>query len=609
MDFATDSTQDVTQGGKQSSSPWKPRHARNYAASFGQMPGNIITMRSFADLNRADGFDRGPGTPDVVLHYGRRPGSRARSSSLLSGKLTPPSFACVPEFEYVTPSMPPPVSGHLSAEEPPAQTGQRQSSTNLIMPSARRASAILLNESSPPLSPVSDGFRTDRYGDSHSEVLTPTPMEEYSLGSTILDTSSSTMTNTQAGSTANLAKVDTFWQDILSWRLTGSQQRRASPPSSFDSTAPSWTWSSQSYEDNGIAPILTTKYPSLLTQVKQSVTNLFSASYDSRADIDSSGQSLSWSLLLPHAHKVLLLGTMFLCATIALGFLLSTLPLHLPKHLTHLTVSEISDICTELQKYAYSSSQARLHVFFVLAFFFTWKQAFCVPGSLIMNIVFGAMYGSYVGSLYTSVLTGFGGMLCYLLASPFSEVVTLFPKLAKPLLSMRKALQSLHYTDEGETHRHSSPKLGRDLWSYLLFLRLLPIVPYGMMNIACGVLNVPLLPYTVTLAIGSVPWNFCTTQIGEILQNIASAIQSSAAASTASSDGTTLSSTSGQASMLANGAMTLLWEHVWTFDMMIKLILLSIASALPLILHRIYGQRRGVEAQMEEGDSDSNTTE
>ncbi len=67
-------------------------------------------------------------------------------------------------------------------------------------------------------------------------------------------------------------------------------------------------------------------------------------------------------------------------------------------------------------------------------------------------------------------------------------------------------------------------KSNSNVWSYLLVLRVLPIVPYGLMNIACGVLGVPLAPYAGTLAVGSIPWNFVTCQVGDLLQEIVEAL-------------------------------------------------------------------------------------
>lgn len=521
-------------------SPWKRLNGRGMVASIIQLADNAMTMRALPRNEHKDAIDRGPGTPDVVLHYGRRPGSRARSTSTeaaSSANVLPP---------------PPPLV------QPPADAGPSRlhHDAQLVMPSARRASAMILNDSSPPLSPVNNGRPRNDSGASH-----------YSFFSA-----------NDAGRFAELKSEgrhhDVSWADW--W---GAMRPQPSPPSSLDSAAPSLTWSMSSRDEDTMAEH---NEPGL--RPKRSVDRILRPfATRERADIDP--HEFSWSKLAPHAVKVILLACLFLVATLVLGVCLSTLPLRFPAHLTQLTLTEMRDMCQALRTYAASSHPATVHVFFVLTTFFVWKQAFCVPGSLITNIIYGAMYGAYAGAFFASIFTAVGGVLCYLMAAPFADVVVLFPKLSKPLHSMRVALQNVH-TD-------GAPKKNQ-LWTYLLFLRLLPIVPYGMMNIACGVLGVPLVPFALTMAVGSVPWNFCTAQIGDLLQDVATAIQESVAHQAAQA-GANVGASSAETSVLASSTLTILMERIWTWDMMIKLVLLSIASALPIVLQRYFGKRKHAE--------------
>lgn len=566
-------------------------------ASISQLADNVVTMRSFSDISRTDLFDRGPGTPDVVLHQARRPGSRARSSSSLSGKSTPP-IVHMPFEQPPGSSSPPLQSAALSPDDHHFHWRNKSFPTRLVMPSARRAATMVLNDHSPPLSPS--------HGNDMDTLASGSPVgfqQSSPVSSITLDGHSVYPPSTSASA---LLKNEHHPKNPNHSDVKPKAECY-SPPGSQDSFAPSLTWSIQSSDSD-----VSHQVP--LSNHQQSETPLASKMYQKlfptaptsveRADIDPSTRGWSWSLLWPHMSKIFLLGLTFLIATGILGVCLSTLPLHLPKHLAQLTLSEIRDICESLQVYSHSSFFAMIHVFLVLSVFFTWKQAFCVPGSLIMNIVFGAMYGSYAGCFHASLLTAFGGALCYALASPFADVVELFPKIARPLYSMSKALQAMNTPRaNGSSDQSSTIRLDKDLWTSLLILRLLPIVPYGMMNIACGVLSVPIVPYVVTLGVGSIPWNFCTTQIGELLQGVVTAIQASAAEA-AEAEGSTVTSASGQASVLASGAMTILLQHVWTFDMMIKLVLLSIASFLPILLHRVFGLKKDLTAHIEEGGSE-----
>lgn len=92
-----------------------------------------------------------------------------------------------------------------------------------------------------------------------------------------------------------------------------------------------------------------------------------------------------------------------------------------------------------------------------------------------------------------------------------------------------------------------------DLFSYLLLARLFPLLPYSALNIACGVLKVPVSPYFITLVLGSFPYNFVTTQLGDLLGN------------------------------LANSAEAGNINAIWTWDLIFKLAVASILSAAPII--------------------------
>lgn len=92
-----------------------------------------------------------------------------------------------------------------------------------------------------------------------------------------------------------------------------------------------------------------------------------------------------------------------------------------------------------------------------------------------------------------------------------------------------------------------------DLFSYLLLARLFPLLPYSALNIACGVLKVPVKPYFTTLVLGSFPYNFVTTQLGDLLGS------------------------------LANSAEAGNINAIWTWDLIFKLAVASILSAAPVI--------------------------
>ncbi|PWN49023.1 hypothetical protein IE53DRAFT_167122 [Violaceomyces palustris] len=328
-----------------------------------------------------------------------------------------------------------------------------------------------------------------------------------------------------------------------------------------------------------------------------------------RIQVNFSSWSVSFPPLRPYFPRLLCLLVIFAAATSCIVFMLTTIPLSLPAHLTSLTLTEIKEIALSLKTYAESSPKSRTHTLLVLSALFTWKQSFCIPGSLIMNVVFGAMYGTYWGTFYTSILTSLGGVFCYLLSAPLAPLITSLPGLTKPLDSMRKALSPgrAHAPGSSVVISNSRGSSSGNVWSYLLVLRILPIIPYGVMNIACGVLGVPLVPYAGTLAIGSIPWNFVTCQVGDILQEIVEALPSDEFSGIEGSLGT--SDTAKLAAKSAGGGVKAILDRVWNKEMVFKLFLLSLASLLPMLLNRWLKRRRGEGEGYEAVEADDESPE
>ena len=306
--------------------------------------------------------------------------------------------------------------------------------------------------------------------------------------------------------------------------------------------------------------------------------------------------------LRPHLPALLFLMTAFIGSTMCILLALSTLPLHLPGHITDLTISEIRDMSMHLKAYSRSSPKAFAHTLAVLAAFFTWKQSFTVPGSIIMNVVFGAMYGTWMGTLYTSLLTSLGGIFCYLLVAPLGPLIRALPGLNRALERMQRAMPDRSTAAKAQTdkRRAKAQGAGGNIWSYLLVLRVLPVVPYGLMNIACSVLRIPLLPYAVTLAVGSIPWNACTVQIGDLLVQVVSALDDSTVPTAfvsldsggfhdaPLSTSTTILAAQKAAAAAGRGqsGARAIAAKVWNREMMLKLVLMSVVSLAPMLLQR-----------------------
>lgn len=499
----------------------------------------------------------------------------------------------------------------------------------LIMPSARPAAPnglMGLNDDSPPLTPTSDldeQSEYQQYVNAFRQQFVPKqpnkhhgpPKHQWSAAQAAADAAQADMDDKNRITPPGSSRWP-FTPPLTTSNVTSpvASTRTFSPPTRPDSTlisAGAYQGILPSHLVSGAAPGSrpTTPTSSTLTSSSETPPRSFNLFDGDTYRIESASKTLlallpriqinlsSWRLsmpnLRPYLPRLLFLFTIFAASTCCIVFMLSTLPLTLPKHITSLTLAEIKDLAMSLKLYSQSSNKAFVHTLVVLGTFFTWKQSFTVPGSLIMNVVFGAMYGTYSGTLYTSVLTAVGGVFCYLLSAPLAPLITSLPGLAKPLDAMRRALSPGRARASGRSVMISNSNGGSNgnVWTYLLVLRVLPIVPYGLMNIACGVLGVPLAPYFGTLAVGSIPWNFVTCQVGDLLQEIVEALPVD--------DDMTVSGLKDKAKSSAGGGMRAIVDRIWNREMVIKLILLSMASLLPMLLSRYLKHRQRQQAEAE----------
>ncbi|CAG7848285.1 SubName: Full=Uncharacterized protein {ECO:0000313/EMBL:CCA76488.1} [Serendipita indica DSM 11827] len=173
------------------------------------------------------------------------------------------------------------------------------------------------------------------------------------------------------------------------------------------------------------------------------------------------------------------------------------------------TISDVRALAWALKGYSETGQWELVHVLAVLAVTALWKHAWSIPGSVLLNILTGTLLPPLPATLLQTLLTTLGSVLSTILATPLTPLLTRFFPSAIALT--RSALEG----SSNSTSR-SSP------WARLSVLRLIGIVPWSGINIACGVCGVSLWHCAVGAFIGTLPWTAVTCQIGDILQTIAS---------------------------------------------------------------------------------------
>jgi len=123
-----------------------------------------------------------------------------------------------------------------------------------------------------------------------------------------------------------------------------------------------------------------------------------------------------------------------------------------------------------------------------------------IPGSLFLTITGGLLFGAVVGGVAVVVAATTGATVIFLIArGAFSDYVV----------------------------RRAGPRLSRvvsgfcaDAFSYLLFLRLVPVFPFFLVNLAPALVGVPVGTFVAATAIGIVPATFVFASLGAGLDSV-----------------------------------------------------------------------------------------
>jgi len=134
--------------------------------------------------------------------------------------------------------------------------------------------------------------------------------------------------------------------------------------------------------------------------------------------------------------------------------------------------------------------------------------ALSLPGAVFFTLAGGFLFGSVVGTLYVNLAATSGSTLAF--------------------LAGRYLLRDWVEAKFGSRLEPIQAGFARNAFSYLMTLRLIPLFPFFIVNLVCGLTRVSLGTYVTATAIGIIPGSFVYAyagrQLGMInsLQEIAS---------------------------------------------------------------------------------------
>ena len=138
---------------------------------------------------------------------------------------------------------------------------------------------------------------------------------------------------------------------------------------------------------------------------------------------------------------------------------------------------------------------------------------FFLLSNRFQNVLAGALFHPLWATLLLSTLTTVGSVFATLLCMPLA------PSLSR---LCPRAVEMTRHAIEGESNLSTSTKAKSSAWVRLSILRLVGIVPWSGINIACGVCGVALSDCILGAFIGCLPWTAVTCQVGETIPVIVS---------------------------------------------------------------------------------------
>ncbi|MBI1262027.1 MAG: TVP38/TMEM64 family protein [Rhizobiales bacterium] len=120
--------------------------------------------------------------------------------------------------------------------------------------------------------------------------------------------------------------------------------------------------------------------------------------------------------------------------------------------------------------------------------------AFSLPAGLVATLTGGFLFGTLLGGTYTVIGATIGATAVFLAA--------------------KTALGDVLRARAGPALRRIEEGFGEDAFSYLLVMRLIPIFPFFVVNLAPAFLGVSVSTFVITTGLGIIPGTFVFASLG-----------------------------------------------------------------------------------------------
>ncbi|TGU74185.1 TVP38/TMEM64 family protein [Geomonas terrae] len=128
------------------------------------------------------------------------------------------------------------------------------------------------------------------------------------------------------------------------------------------------------------------------------------------------------------------------------------------------------------------------------------QTAFSLPGAAVLSLAAGAIFGPLAGTVYAVAAATIGATLAF--------------------IATRYLLRDAILSRFGARLEGINRELEERGWNYLLFLRLVPLFPFFLINLAAGLTRLPLRVFVLGTFIGIIPGGFVFVNAGASLATI-----------------------------------------------------------------------------------------
>ena len=128
------------------------------------------------------------------------------------------------------------------------------------------------------------------------------------------------------------------------------------------------------------------------------------------------------------------------------------------------------------------------------------QTALSLPGAAILSLAAGAVFGSIMGTVYANIAATIGATLAFLVTRYLLRDIVL-SRFGAKLEGINRELESRGF-------------------NYLMFLRLVPLFPFFLINLAAGLTRLPLSTFFFGTMLGIIPGGFVYVNAGASLATI-----------------------------------------------------------------------------------------